>query len=243
MSPARGRSTPDSWNVHGQLTYVEQGYPAFHSPYQGANSLSGASQIQNTTSATAFVGYRPWDGTEIYVNPELMQGFGLNNTLGVAGFPNGEAQKSTSRCPRINVARVFVRQTFGLGGEQETIEDGPNQLAGKQDISRITVTAGKFAVIDIFDGNAYCRRSARRFPQLEYLLRRILRLDHGQDQLYVGRCCGTEPEILGVSCWLFPCADRLQRQHFRHSHPCSAANTSANWNCGIRCSRSPANCV
>lgn len=146
---------PSNWNVHGQLTFIEQGYPAFRSPYQGANSLTGARQIQNTTSATAFVGYRPWDGTEIYFNPELMQGFGLNNTLGVAGFPNGEAQKSNFPVPRIDIARVFVRQTFGLGGEQETVEDGPNQLAGKQDISRITVTAGRFAVIDIFDGNAY----------------------------------------------------------------------------------------
>jgi high affinity Mn2+ porin len=146
---------PKSWNVHGQLTFIEQGYPAFRSPYQGTNSLTGANQIQNTTSATAFVGYRPWDGTEIYINPELMQGFGLNNTLGVAGFPNGEAQKSNFPMPRIDIARVFVRQTFGLGGEQETIEDGPNQLAGKQDISRITVTAGRFAVLDIFEGNTY----------------------------------------------------------------------------------------
>ena len=146
---------PSSWNVHGQLTFIEQGYPAFRSPYQGPNSLTGANQIQNTTSATAFLGYRPRDGTEIYVNPELMQGFGLDNTLGVAGFPNGEAQKSNFPIPRIDIARVFVRQTFGLGGEQETIEDGPNQLAGKQDISRITVTAGRFSVLDIFDGNTY----------------------------------------------------------------------------------------
>ena len=146
---------PNSWNVHGQLTFIEQGYPAFRSPYQGTNSLTGANQIQNTTSATAFLGYRPWDGTEIYVNPELMQGFGLDNTLGVAGFPNGEAQKSNFPMPRIDIARVFVRQTFGLGGEQETIEDGPNQLAGKQDISRITITAGRFAVLDIFEGNGY----------------------------------------------------------------------------------------
>lgn len=146
---------PHSWNVHGQLTFIEQGYPGFHSPYQGANSLTGSSQIQNTTSATAFIGYRPWDGTEIYVNPELMQGFGLSNTLGVAGFPNGEAQKSDFPIPRIDIARVFVRQTFGLGGEQEDVEDGPNQLAGKQDISRITITAGRFAVLDLFDGNSY----------------------------------------------------------------------------------------
>jgi high affinity Mn2+ porin len=145
----------NGWNVHGQLTYVEQGYPAFRSPYQSANSLTSASQIQNTTSATAFLGYRPWDGSEIYVDPELMQGFGLNNTLGVAGFPNGEAQKSDFPAPRVDVARAFVRQTFGLGGEQEIVEDGPNQLAGREDISRITITAGRFAVIDLFDSNSY----------------------------------------------------------------------------------------
>jgi len=145
----------DSWNVHGQFTAIEQGYAGFRSPYQGASSLSGASQARNTVSATAFIGFRPWDGTEIYVDPELMQGFGLSDTMGVAGFPNGEAQKSDFPMPRFNVARVFLRQTFCLGGAQETIEDGPNQLAGRQDISRITVTVGKFAVTDVFDGNAF----------------------------------------------------------------------------------------
>ena len=54
--------------------------------------------------------------------------------------------------PRFNLARVYLQQTFGLGGEQETIEDGPNQLTGKQDISQITITAGKLAVTDFFDG-------------------------------------------------------------------------------------------
>jgi high affinity Mn2+ porin len=148
-------SPSDNWNVHGQFTFIEQGYPAFHSPYEGANSLAGAIQAQNTASATGFVGFRPWDGTEIYINPELMQGFGLSNTLGIAGFPNGEAQKSNFPLPRSNIARIYVQQTFGLGGEQEAIDDGPNQLPGKKDISRITVTAGKFAVTDFFDANAF----------------------------------------------------------------------------------------
>src|SRR5712664_169622 len=144
-----------NWNVHGQYTLVGQGYPSFNSPYEGPKSLAGSKQFQNTQSATAFVGLRLWEGAEFYVNPELMQGFGLSDVNGIAGFTNGEAQKSNFPSPRLNVARVFLRQTFGLGGEQETINDGPNQLAGKQDISRITVTAGKFAVTDAFDGNAY----------------------------------------------------------------------------------------
>lgn len=159
-APATTSSEPwpiasDNWNIHGQFTLIGQGYPAFRSPYQGAQSLYGGAQFKNTASATAFLGFRPWGGTELYVNPEVMQGFGLSDTYGLAGFPNGEAQKSNFPMPRIDIARVFVRQTFGLGGEQETVEDGPNQLAGKRDISRITVTAGRLSVIDVFDGNAF----------------------------------------------------------------------------------------
>ena len=153
----------DNWNVHGQFTFIEQGYPAFHSPYEGANSLSGANQAKNTVSATAFVGYRPWDGTDIYIDPEITQGAGLSDTLGVAAFPNTEAQKAAFPMPRIDMARVYVQQTFGLGGEQETIEDGPNQIAGTKDISRLTITAGRFAVTDFFDNNAYANDGRTQF--------------------------------------------------------------------------------
>ena len=154
---------PGSWNVHGQFTAIEQGYPAFHSPYEGANSLTGASQASNTESATAFIGYRPWDGTEIYVNPEITQGMGLSATHGIAAFPNFEAQKASFPVPRIDMARVYVQQTFGLGGEQETIEDGPNQIAGTKDISRITFTAGKLSVTDFFDNNAFAHDGRTQF--------------------------------------------------------------------------------
>lgn len=151
------------WNVHGQMTFIGQGYPSFHSPYEGQNSLSGAKQFKNTTSATAFLGLRLGDNTEFYVNPEFMQGSGLSDTYGLGGYSNGEAQKSGFPLPRSNIARVFIRHTFGLGGEQEAIEDGPNQLAGKQDISRITVVVGKVSAIDFFDGNTYSHDPRRDF--------------------------------------------------------------------------------
>ena len=144
-----------NWSIHGQATYVEQGYFSFHSPYEGANSLSGASQVRNTVSATIFLGRRLWPGGEIYFNPELMQGFGLDDVHGVAAFPNGEAQKSSFRYPRFNAARLFLSQTIGLAGEKEIVEDGPNQLAGKRARSRLTVTVGKFAVLDYFLVSSY----------------------------------------------------------------------------------------
>jgi high affinity Mn2+ porin len=147
--------TDERWNVHGQATLVEQGYFRFRSPYEGTNSLTGASQAKNTLSATAFLGLRLWNDADLYFNPEIDQGFGLNNTHGVSAFPNGEAQKASFPMPRLVVDRLFVRQTFGLGGEQETIIDGPNQLAAKPDISRLTVVVGRLAVTDYFDANTY----------------------------------------------------------------------------------------
>jgi len=144
-----------NWTIHGQFTYVEQGYWGFHSPYEGPNSLSGAGQVRNTASATVFLGRRLWTGGDIYFNPELMQGFGLDDVHGVAAFPNGEAQKSSFRFPRFNAARLFLSQTIGLGGEKEIVEDGPNQLAGARSISRLTVTIGKFAVLDYFLVSSY----------------------------------------------------------------------------------------
>ncbi len=167
-APASASNNPwpiaaDRWNIHGQFTAIEQGYPDFPSPYAGANSLQGDSQAQNTVSATAFAGFRPWDGTDIYINPEITQGFGLSTTHGIAAFPSFEAQKASFPMPRFDVARIYVQQTFGLGGEQETIADGPNQIAGKADISRLTLIAGRFAVTDFFDNNAYAQNGRTQF--------------------------------------------------------------------------------
>jgi len=169
--PGSGNFSPTSladpesgrWEIHGQGTFLPQGYPAFHAPYSGPNSLTPAPQLQQTWSNSLFLNARLWEGGEIYYNPELLQGFGLNDTVGVAGFPSGEAQKSNFPYPHYNTSRLFVRQTFGFGGEQEELASGPTQLAGKVDVSRLTLQAGKFAVVDIFDGNAYAKDSRRDF--------------------------------------------------------------------------------
>jgi high affinity Mn2+ porin len=145
----------EDWNIHWQSTIIEQGYFRFRSPYEGPNSLSGDTQFSNTVSATAFVGLRLWNGAEFYFNPEIDQGHGLSQTFGVAAFPNGEAQKAAYDVPRLNIDRAVVRQTIGMGGEEETIEDGPNRLRGKRDVARVIVTAGRFSVGDAFNLNSH----------------------------------------------------------------------------------------
>jgi high affinity Mn2+ porin len=143
------------WNVHAQTTFIPTAYPSFRSPYAGTNSLPGSGQAQETWTVTAFIGVRLWQGGEFYFDPELAQGFGLNGTLGLAGFPNGEAQKAGDAYPKFRPQRYYLKQTFGLGGEQEDVDDAANQLSGKRDIDRVTLIVGRFAVGDFFDGNSY----------------------------------------------------------------------------------------
>jgi high affinity Mn2+ porin len=154
---------PDRWELHGQTTYIQQGYPAFRSPYVGENSFTPWAQTRNTWTTTAYLGFRLWQGGEFYYSPELLQGFGLHETSGAAGFPNGEAQKSDFAYPHYHTSRLFYRQTFGFGGAQEKLESAPNQLFGKADISRLTLQVGKFPVTDVFDGNSYARDPRKDF--------------------------------------------------------------------------------
>jgi high affinity Mn2+ porin len=146
---------PGSWEIHGQTTFIFQGYPPFNSPYEGANSLPGAGQSRETWTTSAFLGVRLWQGAELYYNPELLQGFGLADTVGAAGFPNGEAQKSSFPFPRYNTSRLFLRQEVGLGGSAETVPGEYGQLSGTKDVSRVSVQVGKFSVHDLFDTNDY----------------------------------------------------------------------------------------
>ena len=46
-----------------------------------------------------FIGARLWPGAEGWIAPEIDQGFGLDDTLGAAGFPSGEAYKVGKKEP------------------------------------------------------------------------------------------------------------------------------------------------
>jgi high affinity Mn2+ porin len=65
-------------------------------------------------------------------NPEIAGGRGFSNASGIAGFPNGEITRVGIAEPTPYIARLFLRQTFGFGGEQEKVEDGPNEIGGKR---------------------------------------------------------------------------------------------------------------
>ena len=167
LSEAAGKAPEEareqSWNWHVQNTDIVQGDPGFPAQYSGPNSLESKGEVRETVSLDLFAGARLWRGAEAHVDGMMWQGFGLSKTLGIEGFPNGEAFRLGTKVPNVTFARLFIRQTIGLGGEQETVEDDELHLAGKQDVSRLTLTLGKISVKDIFDNNTYANDPRTQF--------------------------------------------------------------------------------
>lgn len=153
----------ESWNAHFQSTYVWQSKPQFHSPYEGPNSLRGEHERSYSFTGTAAFGARLGRSTEVYFDPEVAQGVALSGLVGLSGFSNGELAKTSGPYLIKYRARLFVRHTIGLGGDQESIASAANQLAGIQDKRRLVLTAGNLSALDIFDQNAYAHDPRMQF--------------------------------------------------------------------------------
>lgn len=146
-----------------QATYVWQLKPAFPAAYSGSNSLSPEKEKSDSLSATIFLGTRMWSGGELYFNPEMVMSQSLSNLTGLGGLTNGENQKGGGSNPTLYLARLFFRQTWGLGGGTEAVESAPNQLAGAADKRRLVLTVGKLSLIDIFDNNSLAHDPRTQF--------------------------------------------------------------------------------
>ena len=156
-------SPEQDWNWHAQNTDILDYHPGFPAKYSGPNSLNSSSEVQESVSLDLMAGKRLWPGAEFHLDGLMWQGFGFSKTLGAEGFPNGEAFRLGTKAPNVNFSRMFLRQTIGLGGEQENVEDDDLHLAAKQDVSRITLTLGKLSAKDIFDNNAYANDPRTQF--------------------------------------------------------------------------------
>ena len=181
---------PGTFEVHGQMAFVYQGYPPFSAAYDGPQSLPFGGQSRETAALSASIGVRLWQGGELYYNPEILQGTGLAQTNGAGGFPNGEAQRNFPY-PRYSTSRLFVRQTIGQGGEREKVESDYLQLAGERDVSRVTIQAGRYAVQDIFDNNTYA--TDPRFDFLNWSIWAAGAFDYAADS--VGYTWGVAIEV------------------------------------------------
>ncbi len=162
-------SEVQEWDAKFQSTYIWQQKEPFSASYSGPNSLTTAKEDSFSFTTTAFLGYRPWENGEIYINPEVAAGHPLSNLTGLGGFTNGEMQKSAGTTPKLYMARLFFRQTWGQGGERVQVASGQNQLAGTTDSDRVVLTVGDLALNDIFDASSYAHDPRTQFLNWSFL--------------------------------------------------------------------------
>jgi high affinity Mn2+ porin len=154
MNPDGKDNSPRRWAVFGQTTFTAMTTTGFRHPYAGDHSLP-VNDLRETWDASLYLGVRPWRGGEIWATGEVDQGFGVGNTLGLAGYASGEAYKLGAAHPYTRLQRLYLRQTFALGGEQSKLDAAANQMPGTQTANRLVITVGKFGVADVFDTNRY----------------------------------------------------------------------------------------
>lgn len=148
----------ETWNVYGQLTTIGFYKPSFHAAYTNLNgsnsSLKTDAETSFTQTLTLFFGLRLRPGTELYIVPEEISETTLSNLKGLGGATeNFELQKVGALTPSAYRARLFVRQTIGLGGESTELPSGQMQLGEHVDSRRLVFTLGNFSALDVFDKN------------------------------------------------------------------------------------------
>lgn len=143
------------FEIHVQATDVLQYKPAMRSPFEGADSLPGRATTNNTVDASVMVGIRPWKGAQAWFDEDMNQGFAPGDTLGVAGFVNGEGAKVGHRSPYYRPQRYFFRQTIDLGGGADKVDPDMLEFGGPTTKNRIVFTVGKFSLADFLDDNQY----------------------------------------------------------------------------------------
>jgi len=163
LAALQDRLEAQGWLLHGQATFVLQGHPAFRSRYEGEASLKSVAAARNTLSTDLVLGRRLWEGAEFVVDASVTRGFGLSNSRGVASFPSNEAFRLGTTEPFFFVPRIFFRQTIALSGDAVENEDDPLRFRGPLPRERLTITAGKISVWDIFDDNRYAHDARTQF--------------------------------------------------------------------------------
>ena len=150
------------FEAHAQATYVRQLKPSMSSPYGTGQSLRGEREWSYTFTSTLFLGARAGE-TELYFNPEFVQGDPLSSLHGLGGFTNGEAQRSAGPSLRGYRARLFARHTWNLGGQWEEQASEQNQLKTRYAAERVVLTVGNLSVLDVFDALDYSRDARTQF--------------------------------------------------------------------------------
>src|ERR1700756_4193405 len=149
--------------LSGQANFISQWHPAFHSPYQGKNSLTPEAQDASSRVLTLFTGLRVTKTTEFLCDVQETGGHGLGEALGAAGFFNLDVVRNPTLSKAPYVARLMWHQIIPLGGKKIASERTPYSLFNELPERRFEFRFGKMGLADFFDFNTYGTDSNLQF--------------------------------------------------------------------------------
>jgi len=145
----------DRWWLSGQVNFISQWHPEFHSPYQGRNSLTPEAQDATSRVLTLFAGLRLTSTTEFLCDIQETGGHGIGEALGLAGFTNLDVVRNPALSKAPYVARLMFHQIIPLGHAKEPSDQNPYSLFRELPRRRLELRFGKFSMADFFDVNSY----------------------------------------------------------------------------------------
>ena len=148
-----------------QMNFIHQRLQPFRAAYSGDNSLQSGGDAKTSEAYGLYAGMKVARGLEGYLDIEMVRGKGVSRTVGLASITNGDVirQGSADLGDGPYIARMFLRYTIDLGTDPDTLKRDMDQLPQIARADRIEITAGKFALSDLFDVNRYANSTRQQF--------------------------------------------------------------------------------
>jgi high affinity Mn2+ porin len=164
----------ETWNAYGQYTGILNFRLPWFAPYTNTNgavkSFGTDFETGFTDTFTLFFGVKLWKGGEAYFAPEVIAEHALSNLQGIGGdIPDFELQKNGGTAPTLYRAKLYLRQTFELGGSKSLRTSQPLTLGGTIASRRLVITFGNFTALDIFDKNGVTGDSRQTLLNMAFM--------------------------------------------------------------------------
>ena len=144
--------------LSGQANFIFQAHPSFRALYSGSHSFRPDFEHATSRVLTLYTGIRLNDSTEVLVDIEDASGFGMSNSLGLAGYTNLDVVRIPGEGSPLStapyLARGIIHKVFALS--KDKIENDRNWLSLFDELPRrrLELRFGKFDLVDFFDVNS-----------------------------------------------------------------------------------------